>query len=659
MLSRALEIATDLANPITASINDAFDEYTPTQLMILGVAGYLFATNTYQTYRRWDTNKIMRALKEKGIQTLTQLPVIGPIVTDEINEEVFSISDDIKKDVDTKREGLNPITVMPKKGWTKDQIEDRLKPDIHDPSRNSGAEYTSSNPEKLQLLKDAWGKYAYTNPMHTQWRKVNLMEAEVISMTHELLRSPLNKQIARLETVKKELADIIEKAVSLNPVFLTERTDLLAKQSKLREDLKTIDKQQSQIVLKNLKDIKNRLKKINKLAIKADSSLRASFAKLSIERAELERQVRNPGIMTHGGSTSIFEACKAHVFLARERSIKKPVILLPETAHVSFDKAANILEADIIKIPVDLTTGQVDVTAMEAAIKIHGKDIAMMVGSAPSFLYGIMDPIEQLGKLAVKYNVPLHVDSCLGGFLTAFAKDAEVELPPCDFSVPGVSSISIDTHKYGQTPKGTSILVFHPDCKASTTHVHLDWPGGMYVTPGLDGSRSGGDIATAWATLVNNGTDYYAEEMKEIYQLRKNIEQSLREIDGLKIAFENSEKFKLNVIGIRAEEGIDLLYVEKRLKANGWGIQIMQTNNQDVDGLHFCLTAVHKNNSNFVREFHEALDDAFKYAKSKPLEELTGTIKIYGKMKQGGVPFFVQKQIGESYVSAHNTIRLR
>lgn len=662
MLSRSLETVMQLASyvtdPISSQINENLETRTPTEIMMLTLASYLIITKTYQVYSQWDTKEITKRLSENALLTLKRFPVIGPRIEAEINEEVFGISDGIKADIDKKRMLWDPITKLSKAGLTKEQILERFKTlqDNYHEGKISGAVYAKYDQELQKLLEEVWGKTALTNPMHSEWTLINLMEAEVLSICHELLHSPLNGLLKKLEDVKTELANITKKAMETQPVLAFQYSQLVTKRESIKEKLRDKQTSEGAFLLQELKTVKKAIKNICEQAIKANTVLYKTYIPLSKERAELEKKTRNPGIITHGGSTSIFEACKAYVFRAREKGITKPVILIPETAHVSFDKAAKILDAKLVKIPVNKETGRVDLVAMEKAIKCHKKNIAMMVGSAPSFPYGIIDPIPELGALAKKYDIPLHVDSCLGGFLTAFAKEAGINLPSCDFSIPGVSSISIDTHKYGETPKGTSVLVFSPDCNASTVHVHLDFPGGMYVSEGIDGSRSGADIATAWTVINKHGNDYYVQETKEIVSLRKDTENAIRQIGGLQLAYDKAEPFKLNVIGIRAKADIDLLLIEKYFSKQGWSIQIMQTLNQKVDGLHFCLTSIHANNPHFVKEFHQTLQEAFNYAQSKPHEEAEGNIKIYGKLKDG-VPFFVQKEIGESYIGALNTIR--
>lgn len=152
--------------------------------------------------------------------------------------------------------------------------------------------------------------------------------------------------------------------------------------------------------------------------------------------------------------------------------------------------------------------------------------LLQLVGSAPNFPYGTVDDIEAIAKLGKKYNIPVHVDACLGGFLVVFMKRAGYTLRPFDFSVDGVTSISADPHKYGYTPKGAS-LVLYSDKKYRRYQytVTTDWPGGVYGSPSVNGSRAGGIIAACWATLLSFGLEGYVEATKNIVDTTKYIEQ--------------------------------------------------------------------------------------------------------------------------------------
>lgn len=363
------------------------------------------------------------------------------------------------------------------------------------------------------------------------------------------------------------------------------------------------------------------------------------------------------GIITHGGTTSILEACLAYVMHAREHGMEKPEIIVPETAHVAFDKAARLLNVKLVKIPVDPNTGKADVQAMEKAITAN---TCMIAGSAPSYPFGIMDPIRDLAAMARKHQIPFHVDNCLGGGVTAFARKAGFEIPPCDFSVPGVTSISFDTHKYLQTPKGTSVLLFHPDCPATPTQTYLDWIGGMYVTDDIDGSRSGADIATTWTVLCYKGERSYVEDTKKILILRRELVEKLRLMDGVSVAYDP----QLSVVGIRTDEGINPLLVAQKLKDRGWSVNMLQKMEDNmfqlfpvprVDGFHFCLTAVHASVSGWVKIFTDELKIAVDYARAHPQERPRGMLKAYGALEEG-IPPFLQQRIGDAYAKIQNAV---
>ncbi|CAH0390708.1 unnamed protein product [Bemisia tabaci] len=223
------------------------------------------------------------------------------------------------------------------------------------------------------------------------------------------------------------------------------------------------------------------------------------------------------GSVTSGGTESIVMACKAYRDYAEAtKGITNPVILLPTTAHPAFDKGCAYFKVYAKHVKVDPVTFKVDIQAMEKAIS---KNTILLVGSAPNFPYGTMDDIVAIAALGRKYNIPVHVDSCLGGFLTAFMPHAGFEVEPCDFSVPGVTSISADTHKYGFTPKGSSVILYaHPKYRHHQYFVVADWPGGTYGSPSMNGSRTGGLIAAAWATLLYFGFDGYVKATKKLFQ---------------------------------------------------------------------------------------------------------------------------------------------
>uniref|UniRef100_A0A3B5L6B8 sphinganine-1-phosphate aldolase n=1 Tax=Xiphophorus couchianus TaxID=32473 RepID=A0A3B5L6B8_9TELE len=231
------------------------------------------------------------------------------------------------------------------------------------------------------------------------------------------------------------------------------------------------------------------------------------------------------GTVTSGGTESILMACKAYRDLAYERGVMFPEILAPVSVHAAFDKAAHYFGMKLVHIPLDQKTMKVDVKAMRRAIS---KNTAMLVCSAPQFPHGILDPVEEVAKLAVRYDIPLHVDACLGGFLIVFMEKAGYSLAPFDFRVKGVTSISADTHKYGYAPKGSSVILYSDKKYRQYQYfVAPDWQGGIYASPSVAGSRPGGIIAACWATMMYMGESGYVDATKKIIGTARKIRNDI------------------------------------------------------------------------------------------------------------------------------------
>lgn len=288
------------------------------------------------------------------------------------------------------------------------------------------------------------------------------------------------------------------------------------------------------------------------------------------------------GTVTTGGTESIMMACKAFRDLAYSKGISNPQMVLPTTAHTAFDKAAQYLNISIVTVPVSKETFTVDLDAVKRAI---GRRTCLIVGSAPNFPYGTMDDIAALSDIALEYGVPLHVDACLGGFITAFMPRAGYDIPPFDFSLPGVCSISADTHKYGYAPKGTSVVVYR---KAEYRHaqytVSTEWPGGVYGSPTVNGSRAGGLIAACWATMMYVGMERYVTMTREIVKTARYIEDELRKIEGLYIF----GKPATTVIGFGSNQ-FDIFKMAEKLHQKGWSLNALQF----PSGIHIAVTHAH------------------------------------------------------------------
>ncbi|XP_033737444.1 sphingosine-1-phosphate lyase 1-like [Pecten maximus] len=288
------------------------------------------------------------------------------------------------------------------------------------------------------------------------------------------------------------------------------------------------------------------------------------------------------GTMSSGGSESILLACLTYRNIARDNGVNFPEMIVPVTVHAAFDKAAFYFRMKITHIPSDKVTGKVDIKAMRRAIN---KNTCMLVGSAPGFPHGIIDDIEEIAALGHKYNIPVHVDCCLGGFLVPFMEKAGYPIPVVDFRLPGVTSISADTHKYGFAPKGSSVILYRkPEYRQKQFFVQPEWPGGIYATSTTGGSRAGAIIAACWATMMHIGLNGYVESTRKIIKTARYITKGLREIEGLVVYGEPL----MSVVGMGSDR-FNIFRLADILTSRGYNLNALQY----PDSLHLCCTLVH------------------------------------------------------------------
>ena len=285
------------------------------------------------------------------------------------------------------------------------------------------------------------------------------------------------------------------------------------------------------------------------------------------------------GVVTSGGSESLITALYTYREQAsRERGITKPNVVIPVTAHVALDKGAHWLGIEMRHAPLG-SDHLVDVAKMEELID---ENTIAIVGSAANYAHGLIDPITELGQLALKHGIGLHVDGCLGGFLLPWIEANGVVVTPWDFRVPGVTSISADTHKYGYALKGTSTLLYRTKSLRSYQYfTYPDWPGGLYLSPGFAGSRSGGLIASTWASMLLMGKDGYKAAAKDIYDAAQKIVHGIRN-DIPEIQVVGDPTF---LVAFTSKE-LDVYLINDELKRRGWRMNALQM----PPGLHFCVT---------------------------------------------------------------------
>ncbi|XP_067209894.1 sphingosine-1-phosphate lyase-like isoform X2 [Linepithema humile] len=325
------------------------------------------------------------------------------------------------------------------------------------------------------------------------------------------------------------------------------------------------------------------------------------------------------GTMTTGGTESILLACKTFRDYAREiKGIKKPEMVIPITAHAAFDKAAQYFNIKVHYVPVNPHSFAVSIPAMK---KLITRNTIMLVGSAPNFPYGTMDNIEAISELGITYNIPVHVDACLGGFLTCFMPDAGYHISPFDFRLPGVISISADTHKYAYTPKGSSLILYrNKKYRHYQYTVSTDWPGGIYGSPTINGSRVGANIATCWATMMYFGYNEYVASTKKIIETTKYIEQKLREMNGIFVFGTPAT----SVIAIGSNK-FHIYRLSEALSAKGWNLNTLQF----PSGIHICVTYMHTEPGvadSFIEDVKFELETILK----TPNIPVEGKLAMYG-----------------------------
>ena len=305
------------------------------------------------------------------------------------------------------------------------------------------------------------------------------------------------------------------------------------------------------------------------------------------------------GLITSGGSGSI-----AHAVLAyREHAqhVDRPNMIKPETAHPAFSKAGHLFGVEMRVAPVDPVTTQVDVDWVRDHIDAN---TVAVIGSASNYGYGTVDPIEELGRLALERGVGLHVDGCLGGFILPFGRELGYDIPAFDFEVPGVTTISADTHKYGYALKGTSVLAFADQTLRDSQYFYLtDWSGGKYCSPGMDGSRSVGLLAATWASMVHLGREGYRNYAKAIFETSAAMQDAVREHASLRIMGLPTFLFSFT------SDDYDVYHVNDYLRTRGWRLNGQQYPN----ALHMAVTRP-QTQPGVVDRWRADLADAVAYA---------------------------------------------
>ena len=338
------------------------------------------------------------------------------------------------------------------------------------------------------------------------------------------------------------------------------------------------------------------------------------------------------GTVTSGGTESILCAVAAYRDRARRERpwILFPELIVPMTVHPAFDKAAHYFGIKLKKIAIgdDL---RANVRKMEKAISWR---TIGLVGSAPQYPHGVIDPIAELGEIAMKHKLPLHVDACVGGFVLPWIERLGRRIPRWDFRVPGVTSISADLHKFGYAAKGASVLVWRSmDQMKHQIFVATEFPGGIYASPTLIGTRPGGPIAAAWAALNSFGEQGYIELAKQALDAADRFRRGIESIPGLALLGKGDA-----TIVTYSAIGMNAYAIADRMELRGWTID----RQHKPASIHLTVTA---NHGAVVDEYLADLRACVGEVRSDPSLAKSGSAPMYGMAAKMPIRGFVARQV--------------
>ncbi len=348
---------------------------------------------------------------------------------------------------------------------------------------------------------------------------------------------------------------------------------------------------------------------------------------VSIMRKHLGGDNNVVGNFTSGGTESIILAVKTarDYFREKKPEITNPEMILPTTAHAAFHKAAHYFNLKTVSVSVNPETFKTDVEAVEKSIN---KNTIFMMGSAPSYTQGVIDPIFELSELARNNGIWFHTDACMGGFLLPFFSKLGKKVVDFDFSCPGVNSISVDLHKYAYTPKGASLILHR---NAEQRHFQLfafsDWLGYTMINPTVQSTKSGGPLAAAWAVLNHVGEEKYLEFAQKQIDIVKEIKEGIEKITELYMVAEP----EMTLLAFSSET-VNVFHIIDEMNLKGWYIQPSLSFDDIPACIHLSVTLSNVGQS---AAFIKDLQDSVEKAKKLPSSELLSMFNLV--MEEKGV----------------------
>jgi glutamate/tyrosine decarboxylase-like PLP-dependent enzyme len=286
------------------------------------------------------------------------------------------------------------------------------------------------------------------------------------------------------------------------------------------------------------------------------------------------------GTVTSGGTESVLLAVQAARDGAPE--VPSPNIVVPTTVHAAFHKAAHYFGVPVRAVPVDASF-RADVAAMADAVD---SSTVLVVGSAPSYAHGVVDDIPALAALAASRSIRCHVDACIGGWVLPYAARLGRSVPPWTFAVPGVTSVSVDTHKYGYAPKGTSLLLHRSSqLRRPQFFASADWPGYTMLNATMQSTKSGGPLAGAWAVMRHLGTSGYERLAAEVFEAVDRI------VAGLPAGLTVVVPPDTTLVALACDASMDAFTVCDEMKLRGWYVQPQMSYAGAPPTIHLSVSA--------------------------------------------------------------------
>ncbi len=333
------------------------------------------------------------------------------------------------------------------------------------------------------------------------------------------------------------------------------------------------------------------------------------------------------GTFTSGGTESIMLAVKAARDHARATrpEVTAPEMILPVTAHAAFHKAAAYLGLKVVLTPVHATTFRADVEAMARAVT---PDTILLVGSAPSYPHGVIDPIVDMGALALERGLLLHVDACVGGWLLPYYRRLGAPVPEFDLSVPGVTSLSVDLHKYAFAPKGASLVLYRDaSLRRQAWFTCTEWAGYAVINPAVQSSKSAGPVAAAWAVLHGVGDQGFQDLAASTLQGTRRFVEGVRAIPDLEVLGEPD--FCMVAV---ASRGPSVFHIVDEMLQRGWFVQAQLSHESTPASIHLSLGP---KNAGKVDGLLAALREAVEAARALPSGHIRAAVQSFAQAPGG------------------------